>query len=242
VIPSNLEILGSLCFLGCKSLTSISFESNSRLKRIESQAFFLRQIPVVIPSTILFVAHDALSILSQLSLSDPDLCPAFHQWKRLRESGIVVNFQRTLRSDSCLPGLEKSVLDRAAFEGELILGRGDLGSTRIYWRRVGGALAVVKSASFSAPIEHCMFETEIENLLNLRHPTISPCSGLPFPWNQAGVGNSRLLDCLRLGALSPPLFLLHLRGGRRARKRKRLQELRLALGLPLAAARRSESE
>jgi hypothetical protein len=34
-IPCHIEILGSLCFSGCESLTSISFESNSRLKQIE---------------------------------------------------------------------------------------------------------------------------------------------------------------------------------------------------------------
>jgi hypothetical protein len=38
-IPRNVEILGSLCFNGCQSLSSISFESNSRLTRIESSAF-----------------------------------------------------------------------------------------------------------------------------------------------------------------------------------------------------------
>jgi hypothetical protein len=38
-IPRTIEILGSSCFSSCKSLLSISFESNSGLKRIESSAF-----------------------------------------------------------------------------------------------------------------------------------------------------------------------------------------------------------
>jgi hypothetical protein len=36
-IPQDIELLGSSCFSGCQSLSSISFESNSQLIRIESQ-------------------------------------------------------------------------------------------------------------------------------------------------------------------------------------------------------------
>jgi hypothetical protein len=36
---SDIEIVGSSCFSYCESLLSISFESNSRLIRIESFAF-----------------------------------------------------------------------------------------------------------------------------------------------------------------------------------------------------------
>jgi hypothetical protein len=38
-IPRTIAILGSSCFSDCKSLSSISFESNLCLKRIESRAF-----------------------------------------------------------------------------------------------------------------------------------------------------------------------------------------------------------
>jgi hypothetical protein len=38
-IGSDVEIVGSSCFSNCHSLSSISFESNSRLTRIESNAF-----------------------------------------------------------------------------------------------------------------------------------------------------------------------------------------------------------
>jgi hypothetical protein len=38
-IPRTIEILGSSCFQRCESLSSISFESNSRLASIESFAF-----------------------------------------------------------------------------------------------------------------------------------------------------------------------------------------------------------
>jgi uncharacterized protein YuzB (UPF0349 family) len=39
MIPSNVESIGSGCFLNCGSLSSITFESNSHLTRIESEAF-----------------------------------------------------------------------------------------------------------------------------------------------------------------------------------------------------------
>jgi hypothetical protein len=38
-IARTIKILGSSCFASCESLSSISFESNSGLKRIESSAF-----------------------------------------------------------------------------------------------------------------------------------------------------------------------------------------------------------
>jgi hypothetical protein len=38
-IPNDIEILGSSCFEECLALSSITFEANSRLTRIESKAF-----------------------------------------------------------------------------------------------------------------------------------------------------------------------------------------------------------
>jgi hypothetical protein len=39
MIPFNIEILCSSCFSNCESLSSISFENDSQLKRIESYTF-----------------------------------------------------------------------------------------------------------------------------------------------------------------------------------------------------------
>jgi hypothetical protein len=39
-IPCHVEILGSRCFSECQSLEHVSFEPNSRLKRIELEAFY----------------------------------------------------------------------------------------------------------------------------------------------------------------------------------------------------------
>jgi hypothetical protein len=165
--------------------------------RIESQAFQFSPLCRAIPSTILFVAHDAHSTLSQLSLSDPDFSPAFDQWRRIRLSGIAVDFQRILRAASCLPLLEESVLDLAAFDEGPALGRSDRGSTRIYRRRIDGALAVVKSVCLSALIGRSQIAIEIENLLNLRHPLIAPLIGFVFLVESGG---RRELKTVRLHA------------------------------------------
>jgi hypothetical protein len=53
LIPSNVEILGSKCFLYCQSLSSITFESNSHLTRIESEAFSNSSLQsIVIPRNV----------------------------------------------------------------------------------------------------------------------------------------------------------------------------------------------
>jgi hypothetical protein len=52
-ILSDIEIFGSNCFSFCKSLSSISFESNSRLTRIESKAFRRSSLQsIVIPRNV----------------------------------------------------------------------------------------------------------------------------------------------------------------------------------------------
>jgi serine/threonine protein kinase len=49
-----------------------------------------------------------------------------------------------------------------------------------------GVLAVLKSVPLSALIGRGQIETEIENLLNLRHPTIAPLIGFVFPAESSG--------------------------------------------------------
>jgi hypothetical protein len=53
MIPNSVEILGSRCFSNCKSLSSITFESNSRLTRIESEAFSESSLrSILIPNSV----------------------------------------------------------------------------------------------------------------------------------------------------------------------------------------------
>jgi hypothetical protein len=53
IIPGDIEILWSSCFSWCGSIKSVSFESNSRLTRIESEAFSDSSLQsIIIPRTV----------------------------------------------------------------------------------------------------------------------------------------------------------------------------------------------
>jgi hypothetical protein len=58
-------------------------------------------------------------------------------------------------------------------------------------------LTVVKAISLSGLIERCQIETEIENLLNLRHPMIASLISCVFPVESSG---RRELKTVRLYA------------------------------------------
>jgi hypothetical protein len=67
-IGRNVEILGSNCFSYCHSLSSITFESNSHLTRIESEAFSISSLQsIVIPSSVEILGSKCFS--SSYSLS-----------------------------------------------------------------------------------------------------------------------------------------------------------------------------
>jgi hypothetical protein len=67
-MPSTVQILGSDCFLSCKSLSSISFESNSRLTRIESEAFSYSSLEsILIPFDIEILGSSCFSCCHSLS-------------------------------------------------------------------------------------------------------------------------------------------------------------------------------
>jgi hypothetical protein len=59
-IPRTVEIIGSSCFFYCKSLSSVSFESDSLLRRIESYAFSSTNlISVSLPVDVQFIVANA---------------------------------------------------------------------------------------------------------------------------------------------------------------------------------------
>jgi hypothetical protein len=167
IIPYDIEILCSFCFSGCKSLKSVSFESNSRLTRIESQTF-PRLGPITIPSAVLFVAHDASPEPSQLSLCNEDSCPEFGRWRRVRQWGITVDFRRIVRGGACGCGCPRIPLDLAAFEEGSVIGE----ASRLYRHEKDGMEIVVKAFDVSQ-FDSGEVEIEIDNLSNLRHPLIA---------------------------------------------------------------------
>jgi cytochrome c556 len=72
-IPSDIEILGSSCsscFSSCQSHFSISFESNSQLRRIESFAFSSSALQsIMIPRNVQFIDGSALISVELSSIS-----------------------------------------------------------------------------------------------------------------------------------------------------------------------------
>jgi hypothetical protein len=71
---------------------------------------------MVIPSTVVFVAYNADPDVFLLSLSDPDSCPMFARWLRLRKSGITVDFQRIPRFTFDLPDFKDFVIGLSEFD------------------------------------------------------------------------------------------------------------------------------
>jgi hypothetical protein len=62
MIPSSVEMLGECCFVRCGSLTSLTFESGSRLSRIESSAFRVAGlIEIIVPSSVEVLAEECFA-------------------------------------------------------------------------------------------------------------------------------------------------------------------------------------
>jgi hypothetical protein len=68
-IPRHVQILSSKCFYDCKSLSSVSFETDSELTRIESHAFWscLSLRSITIPRHVQILCSDSFSECKSLS-------------------------------------------------------------------------------------------------------------------------------------------------------------------------------
>jgi hypothetical protein len=67
VIPSSVVILGKESFGGCKLLTSVIFESDSRLERIEESAFYQSGLKsIIIPSSVVVLGKESFSYCRSL--------------------------------------------------------------------------------------------------------------------------------------------------------------------------------
>jgi hypothetical protein len=110
----------------------VSFESNLRLKRIESRTFFACPLSIVVPSTVVFVAYGANANRFSVARSDPHSRPMFDRWQRLVKSGITIDFQRILRYGSALPHFKDSLLNLSEFDEGSVIGRNNQVSSQIY--------------------------------------------------------------------------------------------------------------
>jgi hypothetical protein len=192
LIPRNVELLGSKCFSFCKSLSSITFESDSHLTRIESEAFYKSSLQsILIPSAILFISSDVVNIASQIRLVDGNCCPEFDRWLQLKRSGIAIDFRRIQRACFDLPCLGDYIVNLSSFEERSIICDSDEVRNQIYHRIEDEFLVVLKSK----PLSKNMEESEIEKLINLRHPCIAGPIGFVFPIES---GSRRELKIVRM--------------------------------------------
>jgi hypothetical protein len=201
-IPWDVEILGSSCFSEYESLSLISFETNSQLKRINSSAIPLDVFVIGIPSTILFIAHDCVPNVVRLNLSASDLCPEFERWQELRQSGITVDFRRIVRWNSCLDEMKYSIDNLSDFEERRVVSQSDRISSEISGRRSDEILIVVKSIDLSRSIGKTQIENELENLLNLSHPLIITPLGFVISPGKLKVGRFYVEGCSLMETLS----------------------------------------
>jgi hypothetical protein len=86
---------------------------------------------------------------------------------------VAVENQRILKSHPDHPCFEKFVFDGTELEEESVLLEADRSSSRLYRVQRDRSLIVVKSISLSDSIAKSHIESEIANLVNLRHPLIA---------------------------------------------------------------------
>jgi hypothetical protein len=80
VIPSSVEMLGEKCFLQCRLLTSVTFESGSRLSRLAKGVFSeTGLIEIVIPASVEVIGAKCFAQCRSLSSI------TFEEGSRLRE-------------------------------------------------------------------------------------------------------------------------------------------------------------
>jgi hypothetical protein len=61
ILPASVEVLGEECLPECSSLSSVTFESGSRLSRIESGAFTgTGLIEIILPASIEVLGENCL--------------------------------------------------------------------------------------------------------------------------------------------------------------------------------------
>jgi serine/threonine protein kinase len=121
----------------------------------------------------MFLTNDTHTNPSQLSLSDPDFCSVFDRWRRVTESSVSVDFRPILKPRPDHPCFKDSVFDITELEEQPVLLEADRSSSRLYRMRQDRSLIVVKSICLSDSISKSQIESEIANLVNLRHPLIA---------------------------------------------------------------------
>jgi hypothetical protein len=166
-------------------LSAFSLEPPSQLTQIESEVFSSTSLQsIVIPCNIQFIDSTAFGSASslnplQITLDDCDFCPEFDRWRRLRRTGISLDFRRILKVSCDLHNFKDYFVDLSVFEEESTLNKSD-------FRRYDDGISIfVKSIQ----------DLKIETLINLHHPCIVAPIGFLIPIDPS---TSRELKIVRL--------------------------------------------
>jgi serine/threonine protein kinase len=135
----------------------------------------------LIPSTILFIASDAVDVTSQIRLIDGNCCPEFDRWLELKKSGIAIDFRRIQRVGFDVPCFGDYIVNLSIFEEKSIICDSDEVPTEISHRIEDQLLVFMKSIPFSDNVKESEIENELEKMINLRHPCIAVPIGFVVP-------------------------------------------------------------
>jgi hypothetical protein len=181
-IPRNVEILCSECFSSCKSLSSISFEFESRLTRIHWQACDVLLTSIAIPPMISFIDSEAFGAVCEVSVSECDSCVGLARWSAKHshcDYHSASDFGRNLRIGCELPVLAHCLVDLSQFEAVKALGvSGEGNGSRLLYVRLSDCKRfVVESIGRFDPGRdeggESGIERVIERQLNLKHHCIA---------------------------------------------------------------------
>jgi hypothetical protein len=133
----------------------------------------------MIPSRILFIASDAVVSASQIRLLEGGSCPEFDRWLRLNRPGVGIDFRRILRVGFDVRCFGDYIVNGTVFE-EISM--------------------ICDSGEVPNEIYDGFEESEIEKLINFRHPCIAVPIDFVFPiqsgsrqaWNLDWDGCSKL--------------------------------------------------
>jgi serine/threonine protein kinase len=151
------------------------------LTRIESSAFYKSSAKsIVIPSTILFIACNAIEISEKMFVVEGDGCREFNRWLRLKRSDVAVDFRQIQRVGFGLRCLRDYIVNLSEFEERSIIVESDEVRNERYDRFEDSLSIVVKSKPHLESVQESEMENELENLINLRHPCIAGPIGFVF--------------------------------------------------------------
>jgi predicted transcriptional regulator len=220
-IPRTIEILCSSCFSKCKSLSSISFESNSRLKRIESSAFSESSLESIeIPQSVEILCSSCFSkcaSLSSISFESNSGLKQIESYAFSESSLRSIEIPRSVEilCSSCFS--KCASLSSISFESNSRLKRiesyafscSSLQSIKIP-RNVqfidGSAFELTKLNSISIEAGNDIFHVEYDFLIDILHHKLirnfSVSSNIEIPQTIEILGSSCFSKCASLSSIS----------------------------------------